>query len=113
METKINLSENVRVSDPCYTDDVWCKTQLKNVLPGGYNWKIAHSDEGDWGIRISSITLVHENYVDHGSLPQPGAAGERIRPAADSNDPAGNDQLIVECLGDPTNDSSIQGVPAG
>ena len=68
METKINLSENVRVSDPCYTDDVWCKTQLKNVLPGGYNWKIAHSDEGDWGIRISSITLVHENYVDNESL---------------------------------------------
>jgi len=68
METKINLSENVRVSDPCYTDDVWCKTQLKNVLPGGYNWKIAHSDEGDWGVRISSITLVHENYVDNESL---------------------------------------------
>ena len=65
---KINLSENVRVSDPCYTDDVWCKTQLKNVLPGSYNCKVAHSDEGAWGVRISSITLVHENYTDDESL---------------------------------------------
>jgi hypothetical protein len=68
MEMKINLSENVRVSDPCYTDDVWCKTQLKNVLPGSYNCKVAHSDEGAWGVRISSITLVHENYTDDESL---------------------------------------------
>lgn len=68
MEMKINLSENVRVSDPCYTDDVWCKTQLKNVLPGSYNCKVAHSDEGAWGVRISSITLVHENYNDDESL---------------------------------------------
>ena len=65
---QIKLSENVRVSDPCYTDDVWCKTQLKSVLPGLYNWDVSRSDNGDWGNRVSGITLVHENYEDDGSL---------------------------------------------
>jgi hypothetical protein len=68
MEKKINLSENVRVSDPCYTDDVWCKTQLKSVLPGAYNWSVNRADLGEWGNRISGITLVHENYNDDDSL---------------------------------------------
>lgn len=68
MEKKINLSENVRVSDPCYTDDVCCKTQLKNVLPGIYNYDVSSKDLGDWGNRVSSITLIHENHNANDSL---------------------------------------------
>ena len=68
MEKQIQLSNNVRVSDPCYTDDVWCKTQLKNVLPGLYNWSVAHSDEGVWGNRISSITMIHGDFDDDDSI---------------------------------------------
>ena len=63
MEKKIRLSSNVRVSDPCYTDDVWCKTQLKNVLPGAYDCSVSRSDEGVWGNRISGITAIHEDFV--------------------------------------------------
>jgi hypothetical protein len=68
MQKQIILSKNVRVSDPCYTDDVWCKTRLKNVLPGAYNWSVNHTDLGDWGNRVSSITLIHENYNANDSL---------------------------------------------
>ena len=65
---QIILSKNVRVSDPCYTDDVWCKTRLTTVLPGPYNWSVSFSDDSSWGHRVSGITLIHENYMDNDSL---------------------------------------------
>ena len=52
------------VSDPCYTPDTWCQTKLDNVLPGRYNVEVEKSDEGDWGTRVSSITIIHEDYTD-------------------------------------------------
>jgi hypothetical protein len=61
---QITLSENVMVSDPCYTPDTWCQTKLNNVLPGLYNVDVQKSDEGDWGIRVSSITVIHKDYTD-------------------------------------------------
>ena len=61
---QITLSENVMVSDPCYTPDTWCQTKLNNVLPGLYNVDVQKSDEGDWGVRVSSITVIHKDYED-------------------------------------------------
>lgn len=61
---QITLSENVMVSDPCYSLDTWCQTKLNNVLPGKYNVDVQKSDEGDWGTRVSSITIIHEDYED-------------------------------------------------
>ena len=61
---QITLSENVMVSDPCYSPDTWCQTKLDNVLPGLYNVDVQKSDEGDWGVRVSSITVIHEDYED-------------------------------------------------
>ena len=61
---QITLSENVMVSDPCYTPDTWCQTKLNNVLPGRYNVEVEKSDEGDWGTRVQSITIIHEDYND-------------------------------------------------
>ena len=61
---QITLSENVMVSDPCYTPDTWCQTKLTNVLPGKYNVDVQKSDEGSWGTRVSSITVIHEDYSD-------------------------------------------------
>jgi hypothetical protein len=61
---QITLSENVMVSDPCYSLDTWCQTKLNGVLPGKYNVDVQKSDEGDWGTRVSSITIIHENYED-------------------------------------------------
>jgi hypothetical protein len=62
---QITLSENVMVSDPCYTPDTWCQTKLNNVLPGKYNVEVDRHDEGTgWGTRVSSITVIHEDYTD-------------------------------------------------
>ena len=61
---QITLSENVMVSDPCYSLDTWCQTKLNGVLPGKYNVEVNKSDEGDWGTRVSSITVIHEDYDD-------------------------------------------------
>jgi len=63
---QITLSENVMVSDPCYTPDTWCQTKLTNVLPGRYNVEVEKSDQGDWGTRVSGITLLHESITDDG-----------------------------------------------
>lgn len=60
----ITLGQNVRVSDPCYNDDVWCKTKLTGVLPGKYSVEVDKSDEGVWGLRCSSITAIHEDYIN-------------------------------------------------
>lgn len=61
---QITLSENVMVSDPCYSSDTWCQTKLDNVLPGLYNVEVEKSDEGDWGVRVSGITILHESITD-------------------------------------------------
>jgi hypothetical protein len=62
---QITLSENVMVSDPCYTPDTWCQTKLDNVLPGLYNVEVERHDEGTgWGVRVSSITVIHKDYTD-------------------------------------------------
>ena len=52
------------VSDPCYSLDTWCQTKLNSVLPGLYNVDVQKSDEGDWGVRVSSITVIHKDYED-------------------------------------------------
>ena len=63
------------VSDPCYSLDTWCQTKLSNVLPGKYNVDVDKSDLGDWGVRVSSITVVHEDYVDDGDWEQHSECG--------------------------------------
>ena len=64
---QITLSENVMVSDPCYSPDTWCQTKLDNVLPGLYNVEVDRHDEGTgWGVRVSGITILHESITDDG-----------------------------------------------
>lgn len=73
---QITLSENVMVSDPCYSLDTWCQTKLTNVLPGKYNVEVDKHDEGTgWGVRVSSITVIHEDYVDDGDWEQHSECG--------------------------------------
>lgn len=58
----ITLSDKVRVSDPCYDNDVWCKTMLTGVLPGKYKVEVERSNEGDWGNRVARLFVKHEDY---------------------------------------------------
>ena len=57
----IILGEKVMVSDPCYGLGTWCQGILENVLPGMYNCSVEYSDEGDWGVRVSAIEVIHES----------------------------------------------------
>lgn len=59
----IKLSQKVRVSDPCYDNDVWCKTSLSNVYPGEYNVEVDKSDQGGWGNRVTRLTVIHKGYI--------------------------------------------------
>ena len=73
---QITLSENVMVSDPCYSLDTWCQTKLNNVLPGKYNVEVDKHDEGTgWGVRVSSITVIHEDYTDNDDWEQHSECG--------------------------------------
>jgi len=63
--TQIKLSNNVRVSDPCYDNDVWCKTKLTDVLPGNYNVFVEKGDENGWGMRVKSLRVIHEDFSDN------------------------------------------------
>ena len=65
---QITLSENVMVSDPCYSLDTWCQTKLNNVLPGNYIVEVDKNDFDGWGNRVSGITVLHEDYPDDHDL---------------------------------------------
>ena len=62
MSAMIKLGNKVMVSDPCYGIGTWCQGVLENVLPGNYKCNVEYSDEGDWGIRVASIEVVHDDY---------------------------------------------------
>ena len=59
---QIRLGKKVRVSDPCYGTEVWCAGTLDNVKEGLYNVEVEMSDEGTWGNRVKSLTVVHTDY---------------------------------------------------
>ena len=59
-----NKSGTMDVTDPCYDSDVWCRTTLKNVLPGLYKC-FYHMDKLKvWGDRTWSCRVVHKDYLD-------------------------------------------------
>jgi hypothetical protein len=60
-KNQILLSGEVIVSDPCYEIPTWCQEVIKNVRPGVYDTEVEISDEGDWGDRVKSLTVLHES----------------------------------------------------
>ena len=52
------------VSDPCYGLNTWCQGVLDNILSGEYECVVEHSDEGEWGTRVSAIEVRHKDYKD-------------------------------------------------
>ena len=59
---QIRLGGEVIVSDPCYEIPTWCQEVIDNVRPGVYDTEVDISDEGDWGERIKSLTVTHEDF---------------------------------------------------
>lgn len=60
---QIKLSSEVMISDPCYSVGTWCQTKVDNVLPGTYLANANRQDLGEWGKRIMSLMVIHEDYV--------------------------------------------------
>ena len=59
----INLTEEVIVSDPCYSIPTWCQIKLKNVIPGSYKPFVHKSDSFGWGTRCHYLGVVHTDYI--------------------------------------------------
>ena len=66
----MKLGDAVRISDPCYSMDVWCAGTLENVKPGEYNCYVVLYDFGELGIRVASITAIHPDF-DNDEFKQP------------------------------------------
>lgn len=61
---EIELEEKVRITDPCYDLEVWCSGAVENVLPGTYHAIVVKKDEREWGKRVHSLWILHEDYLD-------------------------------------------------
>jgi len=59
----IKLTEEVIVSDPCYTIPTWCQIVLKNVLPGDYRPFVQKSTEFGWGMRCHRLGVIHTDFA--------------------------------------------------
>lgn len=63
------LGEEVRISDPCYSLDVWCAGTLSNVLAGEFvcflQQAVTGKDYYDMDdIRVAKIEVRHKDYLD-------------------------------------------------
>jgi len=52
----IELGTKVDITDPCYDKDTWCR-MTTNCEPGEYKGYIEMSDQGDWGMRVASVSI--------------------------------------------------------
>ena len=59
MTTTINLSNEVIVSDPCYSRPTWCQTVLTDVLPGRYISQVNEDPETE---RCAELLVIHEDF---------------------------------------------------
>ena len=61
----INLTEEVMVSDPCYSVPTWCQHKLTGVLPGEYHTNAFRTNNtGGWGERVAALVAVHKDYLE-------------------------------------------------
>lgn len=56
----IHLSDQVRITDPCYDMDTWCAGTLSNVLEGSYQCFLSMNQDGC----VSAIEVRHTDYLD-------------------------------------------------
>lgn len=62
MTNQIKLNSEVVVSDPCYTIPTWCQAVVDKVKPGMYDTHLKKHDAGDWGVRCSTLLVIHEDH---------------------------------------------------
>jgi hypothetical protein len=50
----------LRVTDPCYSKGTWCAGTVPNCRKGTWIAEIDRKNCGEWGNRISRLTVTHE-----------------------------------------------------
>ena len=58
----IELGTKVDITDPCYDKNVWCRMTV-DCEPGEYKGYIEMSDEGDWGMRVATVSIFKGNKI--------------------------------------------------
>ena len=53
---ELELGTKVDITDPCYDKDVWCR-MTTDCEPGLYKGYAEMSDEGDWGMRVATVSI--------------------------------------------------------
>ncbi len=65
--TVFHLTSNqLRVTDPCYTKGTWCAGVLENILPGSWIAEkvvATNKETGGWGDRIAELCIWHGDYI--------------------------------------------------
>lgn len=62
--TFVLTGTRLRVTDPCYTRDTWCKGVVNRALPGVWRASVKHVNTGDFGIRVSELVVQHETFTN-------------------------------------------------
>ena len=57
----VNLGGTAMISDPCYGMKTWCNSLVLGVLKGKYNAFVRIGKYGEWGERVTELTLCHES----------------------------------------------------
>lgn len=63
-------SGSIQATDPCYDPETWCAGEFV-ALNGKWLAAMIMSDEGDWGHRVASLVIRHENHPDKKGLEVP------------------------------------------
>lgn len=68
MENRILLGREVVITDPAYPYGEVYQKSTNRILPGWWRCAAKKVDCGDWGMRVKSILICHEDYVNKDSL---------------------------------------------
>ena len=60
----LRSGQRLTVSDPCYNADVWCRRDMKNVLPGLYEAYAYYNNSAN-DERILELLIVNTDYLKH------------------------------------------------
>jgi len=52
----MTLGEHIHVSDPCYDRSIWCRAEIKDILPGLYRAYTIHNDKEH---RVHQVLILH------------------------------------------------------
>jgi hypothetical protein len=59
---EFELNNKVDITDPCYDKGVWCRITT-DCEPGMYKGYVEKVDEGEYGIRVASLSIFRGNKI--------------------------------------------------